>query len=776
MSVISREDHPALVTDSAGYIGRDGEIRDLLRLLASERLVTVVGAPGVGKTRLVRRVMTEAGARRGNEVVFVDLTEVRDPALVGHTIAVHVGLPGGSATPIDNLLNTLRDRRMLLVLDNCEHLIRVCADVASRILEACPAIVLLMTSRQPLASPRERLFPLAPMPVPDRDAPCTLAEIEAFDVVKLFVDRARSVVPSFSVTRDNRDEIARLVRELDGLPLAIELAARWMRSLSVGQLSERLDSQLRFLGAKQRHRSPCTRSLRDTLAWSYDLCSPDERLLWARASVFAGTFDLHAARSVCHDGTLGAERVPEVLRSLVDKSVFMAERHGDGLRYRLLESLREYGAEHLADEQEVRRRHRDHYARLATRLHRARGTSASLPQCHDLRTDHPNFRVALRFCVDTPGEAAAGWRLASNLDVYWQACRAQAEGRDWLDRLLKAGPGDGPGRAEAVLCDAHYAVIVGDFARGTELLDEARELAQHGGARDVAARARYMSAMLATFTGDLGQATTEFAVLVEEFHASGDRQRELASIYHLGWCTAFTGDPRRGREILRDGLADSVEHDELYSQNYLLDALTRVDAEYGTPAEAAATLRQLQHTTAQTGMCPLAGDTLAAIGWVAGRLGDHTRAAVLYGAAETASREHGFAMHALALFTAPHHRHVNRARVALGDSEFRRHHTVGESMTAPQRLTYALDPESTNTRGRRTGRSTDGEPSLSRRELEVADLVRRGLTNQQIAEHLTLSPRTVQTHITHILNKLDFHTRTQIAVWATQQIQAALKA
>ncbi|MFC7613621.1 ATP-binding protein [Actinokineospora soli] len=328
----------------------------------------------MGKTLLASLVAADLADDLPDGAVFVELAELREPDLLANTVAVALGLRGQAGAEGKALVDHLRGRHLLLVLDNCEHLVEACCDLAGAVLRECPDVIVLATSRQSLGAAGERLFPLMPFAVPDPDALRSAADLAGYDAVSLLLDRGQAVVPTFEVTEDNFRDVARVVRALDGLPLAIELAAVRLRSLSVRQLADRLADKLTLLTRPVLRQ----RSLHATLDWSYDLCTPDEQRVWAAASVFAGSFDLAAAEHVCGadpDATL------EVVDGLVDKSVLIARESDGVIRYHMLETLREYGAERLsdADTARLRRLHRDHFAGLAAgcRL-RPAGRSRSL--------------------------------------------------------------------------------------------------------------------------------------------------------------------------------------------------------------------------------------------------------------------------------------------------------------------------------------------------------------------------------------------------------------
>ncbi|WP_216216802.1 ATP-binding protein [Amycolatopsis aidingensis] len=746
------------------YVGRSREVAELRNLLAAERLVTVVGPHGVGKTRLAVQAVAEPAATMPDGAAFVGLAELTDAGLVANTIAVALGLRGQAGAEEQTLLAALRERRMVLVLDNCEHLIEACAELATAVVRTCPRVAVLATSRQPLDVAGEHLLPLSPLAVPDPDGIASADELQEYDAVALLADRVQAVLPSFAVTEDNYADVARLSQGLDGLPLAIELAAVRARSLSVRQLSDRLAARLSLLTGAVSATPLRQRTLRGTVDWSYGLCTPEEQLVWARASVFAGSFDLEAAEWVCGGDGVEPEAVVDLIAGLVGKSVLAAQEHAGENRYRMLESLREYGREQLAAEDLLRvaRRHRDCYAARAGRLRAAEGTADALPLCHRLRPDHPNLRVAIEFCLRTPGEADPGIAMTTDLHLYWQMWRLLAEARTWLDRLLPHATSGGPRACLALLYSADYCLHEGALERCAELVAEADGIAARLGDTSLVARAAFTAGFLAECQGEPGRAAGTFSIAVDGFREFGDRRGELVAMIHHGWSTGFSGDPDGGRALLREGLARSNRYGDRYARLYLLAGLVMIEAEFGAAATAARHLRDLVTATEEAGLDRWDVEWLSSAGWVAGRLGAHARAATLYGITETACRIQGIALHTLAAFEVPNDRHVQRTRAALGDHEFEQHFTAGAAMSEREALRYAR-----STVGPPPVPSTGTEP-LTRRQREIAELVRQGLTNRQIAKRLAISQRTAETHVAHIMTRLDLTNRAQIAAWTAR--------
>jgi non-specific serine/threonine protein kinase len=342
--------HAQLPAEATGFVGRSEELAAITALLGPARLVTAIGPAGVGKTRLARRAAADVATRFTEGACFIDLSEVRDPGLLASEVAVALRLPGqeeAQARQPGAVLDYLRGRELLLILDTCEHLVDACAAFADSVLRAAPGVTVLATSRQPLDVPGEHTYPVPPLPVPD-DVSADRDEAAADDAVELFAQRAAAVLPEFTVTPDNRASVVRLCRRLDGIPLAIELAAVRLRALPLPELADRVEHGFSVLTASRRGTTARHKTMRTAVEWSYELCTAAEQALWARLSVFAGSFDMAMAEQVCADESLPADEFFEALIGLVDKSVVLRDQRVSG-RYRLLDTLREFGAEKLAE-------------------------------------------------------------------------------------------------------------------------------------------------------------------------------------------------------------------------------------------------------------------------------------------------------------------------------------------------------------------------------------------------------------------------------------------
>ncbi|MBZ9640720.1 LuxR C-terminal-related transcriptional regulator [Streptomyces sp. PSKA30] len=758
-----------LPVETTSFVDRRTELTEGRELLARARLVTLTGPGGVGKTRLAGRLASRVARAFPDGVRFVHLSGLHDPALVPLAAADALGLHDYSAQPpLETLVEHLRDRRLLLVVDNCEHLLGTCTELAAALLRGTTGVRVLATSRHRLGLTEEHLLEVRPLPVPDPDG--DLSAADANPAVALFADRAAAVVPGFRLTPADRPAVVRLCRRLDGLPLAIELAAVRMRVLGVEQLLDRLDDRYRLLSAGSPAARPRHQTLRAAVDWSHELCTEREQSVWARLSVLAGSFDLETAEAVCADEEgLHAYDVLEAVARLVDKSVLCREAGPDGVRYRLLDTLRHYGLEKLRhrpdDETAARRRQRDWMQQRAAACERAWFGPGQRETVARLRADQDNLRAALDFSLTTPGEALAALRLAGTLWFYWHACGAPREGRYWLDRALDANPEPTPERARGLWVSGLLALCPEDLTRGHRRAEEARTLARRLGNPAEAAHAEYVLGVITLFSDDLPAALDHFRAAVARGRVPG-QHLSLVGLdrVELACALGFLGEADQAIEVCEETRRLCERHGEEWVLSYvhrmlaLAHSVRQDHRQAERHAREALRLKLAVHDVVGIGL------TLDLLAHTASRTGAHDRAAVLLGGADRIWADVDRNRWGSAALNSGRRDTEARVREALGTAAFERSYEHGAGLGLTDIVGHALDehrPEQT------TGERPQPDVRLTRREREVAELVAEGLANQQIADRLVIARRTAEGHVERILSKLGFSNRSQIAAWVT---------
>jgi predicted ATPase/DNA-binding CsgD family transcriptional regulator len=755
-----------LPAEISSFVGRRQDVSAVRGLLAGARLVTLTGPGGVGKSRLALHVAALARRSFADGVWLVDLAPLHDPQLVARTVIDTLGIRESADSPAhDVLADYLADKSLLLVLDNCEHLLEACARLAATILRAAPEVRLLATSRETLRVEGEHVFPVSPLAVPGFPGRATVEQLLACDAVALFADRAAAVAPEFHLDARTVEPVAGLVRRLDGIPLAIELAAARLSTLSVEELRDRVDKALwQVTAGGRRSGLERQRTLRATIDWSFSLCTPAEQALWARLSVFAGGFDLAAAEAVCTGEGIDPEGVLDLLTDLIDKNVLLRHHYDSQFRFRLLDTIRQYGQERLADsggQTTLRRRHRDWYHHLAASAQAEWNTSRQLEWFTRLHEEHANLRVTLEFCLEVPGEARSGLEMACALRTYWHASGTVAEGRRWMDRLLATDRESTPTRGEALRVAAYLALFHNDVDAGRPLAEQAFALAEEFGDLSGIAWATHVLGFATFFTGDVDNAIELFERALAAFRALEDTGGILLTLFYLSSALAVT-DPERAAPLAGEAVALSESVGEHWMRSWALWTLGVIAWRGGDTRRAAdcerEAIRHKQFFDHRFGI----GQCIEVLAWAAATEGQHQRAIRLLGGLTGVWRE---AHASLYRHLRPFHDQVQAdLRAELGEQGFNAAFDAGTRLGYEQLVYDALGH-------RRSERpSTRSEPSLlTRREAEIAELVTQGMSNKQIAATLVISPRTADTHVENILIKLGFTSRTQIARWVTEQ-------
>jgi non-specific serine/threonine protein kinase len=758
-----------LPAGTTSFVGRKNDVAEVKRLLSKARLVTLTGVGGVGKTRLALHTATELRRAFPDGAWLVELADLSDPALLAHTVLEALGVRDDTGrNQVDVLADHLRERRILVILDNCEHLIEACAASVDRLLRAAPGLRVLATSRERLGIPGEHLWRVAPLPLPDPLLPLPPDGWRGYAAMGLLAERAAAVEPGFAVTDENQDLIARMCRMLAGIPLAIELAAVRVRALSLDELATRLEDSFHLLAKGERGGLPRHRTLSAAVEWSHDLCGAAERLLWARASVFGGGFSLSAAESVCVGDGLPAGSVLGQLTGLVDKSVLLVERDGDRTRYRLLEPLRQFGRSKLhamGEEDVVLRRHRDYYLAQAEQSEREWFGPKQAEIFVRTKLEHANLRAALDYCLATPSEFGAGLKLAATLWFYWAGCGVLGEGRHWLDRALEAVPDGGEDRLKALWVNGYVSTLQGDVARAVTLLGECRTEAGRVGDETALAYAIHRLGCNALVGDDVGHAKDLFEDARIRYRRLGELNGNvmLAGI-EMAIASIFLGELEEAAALCEEARAIGAAHGEEWAYAYAIYVLALValnQGEFDLATGYARNCLRLKRTFNDLLGMVLSIEVLA---WIEASLRRWERAATPLGCARRIWRSVGYPMFGSKYFGAPHGDCETRTREALGDSRYAALSRQGSEFTLEEAVTFALD----EVERAESGPVTEVETVLTDREHEVAVLITDGLSNREIADRLVISRRTAEGHDQRILRKLNFDSRAQIAAWVTQ--------
>jgi predicted ATPase/DNA-binding CsgD family transcriptional regulator len=747
------------------FVGRRAELVLVRQALSSARLVTLIGPGGIGKTRLA--IEAASGARRafGDGVGLAELGGLRDPALLVPEVARSLGLADKSARwAVASLSDRLAGRRVLLMLDQCEHLADACAVMADALLRACPGLRIVATSRHVLGVAGEVTVVVPPMAVP-ADGASAPEELLCYEAVRLFADRAAAVRPGFAVDAENGATVAAVCRALDGIPLAIELAAVRLRSLSPQQVLARLDSRFQLLSGGGPADQPHHRTLQAALDWSYGLLTEAEQAMWRRVSVFAGSFDLDAAEAVCAGEGIAARSVMDLVDGLVAKSILSHAAGNPNARYRLLGTIGDFGLQKLrteGGERPFRARHRDRYAALAARREAFGPRRAEW--IADLDTDHENLRAAIEFCMSDPQEVAAGAELACHLWRYWETHGHLTEGRRIMAALLDKLDETATVRPRALWVAGFLALVQGDTARARALLEAALAAArQAGDVRNVAYASSFLGyAMYWLGEEEQGHALAESALDLHQ--QSGDQVGVVLAQMQIGFLHLCAKDERSAADWFGECARTCESSGNTWYHAYArlgLGVAALLLADHGAAdvlvRAALDSMRKLDDPVGVV-LC------LDALAWTAAAYDQASRALTLLAAADAAwaaipatprpdFREH-------------HDAALAAARDAVPESAVAAAVAEGAAMSQAQAIAYALGEPARPKARSGTGPATAHPRELTRRERDVAVLVARGLSNGEIAGELVISPRTVETHVQHIMDKLGVGTRAQIAAWS----------
>ncbi|MQA96082.1 MAG: tetratricopeptide repeat protein [Streptosporangiales bacterium] len=756
------------------FVGRERDVTALRDLMTSARLVSLCAAGGMGKSRLALHLGLEAVDDFPDGVWLVELADLTRPDLVTTRVAARFEIPEeGDRDRLDVLADALRPRCLLLILDNCEHLLDATAELAGRLLAGCPRLRILATTREPLRAAGESVYRVPPLSLPADDDDGDPLRHEA---VRLFAERSQAVRPGFRLGPDTRADVVRLCRALDGMPLAIELAAARVAALSPGEIAERLGDRFRLLTTGGRTAPERQRTLRAAVDWSHELLSPAEQILLRRMAVWSGDGRLADIEAICADGDLPAADILDLLTSLVDKSLVIRGQAPTGeSRFRLLETIREYGAEKLAaagEAERLARRYRDRVLEVAEDyadrglFHGGEAATWSERVALVARAveDRGHVHAALDWSLRC-GDIAAGLRLCTAVFVVWVARGEYMEGMAWLDRFLAADLTDVPPEVagRALMARAYLAFEPGeqDPAEASARLRRGYELCERGGDRWGRTAALGGLGFVELRTGDVAAARATFRRGLAMAREDGDKLLTALHLGGLGSTAVPAGELEEARRMFLAGVALTREVDLGWGTSLLLSGLGLLAELRGEPAEARRYLEESLPILREVDSAPPIARCLTMLGRLAIAQGRYASA-----------YEH--LAEALRLLHPIGHR-VGTGRALEGFAELAA--ATGRAAEAAELNGGRLDTEAAVelALGLRVEEAAKSGPEeypadpLTPREREVAELVARGLSNRAIAEELVISTATAARHVANILGKLGVNSRSQIATWVIRR-------
>jgi predicted ATPase/DNA-binding CsgD family transcriptional regulator len=754
-----------LPVELSSFVGRGRELSEIRKLLPVTHVVTLTGPGGIGKSRLALHAAHELGRHFRDGVWLVELAGLDAPEVVPDAVAQALSVHEQPDRAVEEtLVAHLQGRDLLLVLDSCEHLAPACRALVGRIVSGCEAVRVLCTSRQRLGVAGEAVVVVSGLEIPAAVAKLPTAALSDVEALRLLADRALAVAPKFALTDENREGAIEICRHLDGLPLAIELAAVRLGSLGVDDLAERLEDRFRLLASEERPGSERHRALRATVEWSYELLGEEERILWRRLSVFAGSFGLEAAEAVCSGEGLARERVIDVLGSLVDRSILTMSQGRRG-RYALLETMRLYGAERLqqaGEEQALRQRLVEWCAELVsggTHPWWASSRQATLLAALDL--EWANVEAALELCAESQPDAEPGLQMSADLWLYWSVRGRYRSGCRHLETFLALVPTAGSTRAMALWAYGFLTQATGDYQGALGIFEEARRVSEQTGADRELGYALVGLGLIRLRLGEPGPALDLLAASRETL-AQADPMGQAFGLCFLANALAGAGRLTEARRMAAEGLEASERAGDTFVRGILNMVLGMVEWLLNDAEGAEARLKDAARSQDGIGHRWGLAASIEGLAWVAASTGRLERASLLLGASTSLWRELGNPL--LPIWQARHDGCEAAALAGLGETRYRARWEEGYALPRGQEAAAALEDVLPAQRPAPAVMRDDGS-ELTARELEVARLVADGLSNPAIAAALFVSVATVKTHVSHILGKLGLESRTQLAGW-----------
>lgn len=758
------------------FIGREKEKAEAASLLEQTRLLTLTGPGGCGKTRLSLELANEVCPRYRDGTWLVELADLLEPERIAQAAAASFGLLESSArSPMQRLIQHLHDKQALLVLDNCEHLIEACAQFVHALLAACPELTVLATSREPLHISGENTWVVPPLCLSDWKPGQPLEDLLKSEAVLLFVERASAVRPGFKITTDNAETVLRICEQVDGIPLAIELAAARVNALSVAEIARQMSETFHWLENSDRLAPLRQHTLASTVEWSHNLLTGEEQRLFRRLAVFIGGFDLPAAEALGADEPHHKSRVVTLLSHLVEKSfVVRSEAGGDESRYRMLEIIRQFGVEKLVqagEEQEIRGRHLRWYFDFASKSRVGVHVTDRGKWVNRVETELPNLRQALHWSIHEGSAYEQAHILANRLGQFWQLRGYLREGLRWNETLLAHREGVSPTvLAETFDMASFFAQHLWDFELGKKYMEEALTLWRETGNDDGIAWGLSMLGWIYERAGDYELAqrlADESMALYEKNHS---HRHNRYGVYLLACDLAFIrGEYTIAEQHLKKSMDISQQVGDQMAYARRLTRLALIAMAKGSLNRAQRLLKQSLEANQNSGDRWNMAMILVAVvhlNTVQGRL---KKAARCLGAVQVFLDWFGSSMWPLDQMI--YEKDLQLVESGMSEPDFQAALAEGrqQGLDVEQASVFAsamLDDPTIQARG---NAAQAEEVRLTRREREIAALISQGMNNNEIARTLFLGVRTIEAHVTHILNKLDFSSRTQIAVWAVQK-------
>lgn len=749
--------------------------------MADSRLVTLLGPGGVGKTRLALHFGETIKHTFEDGVWLTDLASLSDPDLVPEALLaaleIRASSPQGAA---GQLATFLSQRHLLVLLDNCEHVLNGCRALVEKLLATSPRLSILATSRESLGIKGERVVPVLPFELPPPDEALDETAVRRFDSLAFLYDRAMASSPEFRITNENVAAAAELCIQLDGIPLALELAASRLRSLTVKQLLERIKGRFAILTSGSPTAPARQQTLRALIDWSHDRCTWEEKLLWRRIFVFTGTADLEAIEHVCSDQHLPGSSILGVVDSLVSKSILIAVVTPSSVRYQVLETIRQYALERAqegGEESGLRERHAQFYLQLSQTSAKEFWSHKQNEWLSRLRVEHQNLRTALTYFSSRPGAPDfSALRLVTALRFHWMVGGFVSEGRRWFDLTLAASADQGITKARALCAAAWAAVVQGDSACGREMLKECEKLTKElrgqneitqEEADDLEAQIRTWSGTLLLSYGDPSGAVSQFEDALARHRAAGRVEGMMLVFLQLSVTYALISNFEKADTVSAEAIELSDKVGETFVKSVTLWSKGCCAWMQGDPERA------LQFTHESLGRALIfdykifAALNLEVVSSALTELTKYEDAAVIKG---TAMRFWEALETSIISFSpdlaGAHERAAARAAKALGPRLFREATARGYKMSPDEVKAHVIGLKGTQREEIPEGQA--GE-ALTKRQRQVAALVAEGRSNREIADSLVLSTRTVEGHVESILAKLGLASRTQLASWMNQR-------